>query len=150
MARPTMHRGKTLLGHIDSEERKKIEASRPYKMPDYRTGDVMTVTMFNSLSEGKFQTHTGVVIGNAKRNNLRHSFSIHSVSLDVNFTYDIKAHSPLVAKVEMFRMGSNKNRKKLNHIPKLDLTIARCQEPIIKGRNFKKRGEKVDKTRRTT
>ena len=54
MPRPTMHVGKTLLGHLDSDERKRIEADRPYTMPDYRTGDVMKVTMFNSLSEGKF------------------------------------------------------------------------------------------------
>ena len=46
MPRPTMHRGKTLLAHIDSEERKKIEKDRLFRMPDYRSGDVMEVTLF--------------------------------------------------------------------------------------------------------
>jgi hypothetical protein len=49
------------LNHIDSEERKKIENSREFKMPDYRTGDVLDVTLFQSLSEGKYQTIRGVV-----------------------------------------------------------------------------------------
>jgi hypothetical protein len=40
---------------------KKIEATRQYKMPNYRTGDVLEVTMFTSLSEGKFNVLRGVV-----------------------------------------------------------------------------------------
>jgi ribosomal protein L19 len=50
-----------LLNHIDSEEKKKIEESREFKMPDYRTGDVLDVTLFTSLSEGKFNSFRGVV-----------------------------------------------------------------------------------------
>jgi ribosomal protein L19 len=56
-----MHHGQGLLNHIDSEEMKKIEATREYKMPNYRTGDVLEVTMFTSLSEGKFNVLRGVV-----------------------------------------------------------------------------------------
>ena len=71
MPRPTMHLGQTLLNHIDSEEKKKIEESRQFKMPDYRTGDVLEVTMFTSLSEGKFNTFRGVVYSKKQSNNLR-------------------------------------------------------------------------------
>ena len=35
MPRPTMHVGKTLLNHIDSEERNRIESERPFSMPNY-------------------------------------------------------------------------------------------------------------------
>lgn len=61
MPRPSMHRGQTLLNHIDGEERRKIEESREFKMPDYRTGDVLDVTLFTSLSEGKFNSYRGLV-----------------------------------------------------------------------------------------
>ena len=61
MPRFTMHRGQTLLNHLDSEEKKKIEASREFKMPKYRTGYVVEMTLFQSLSEGKFNTIKGVV-----------------------------------------------------------------------------------------
>ena len=44
-----------------SEEKKKIEASREFKMPKYRTGYVVEMTLFQSLSEGKFNTIKGVV-----------------------------------------------------------------------------------------
>ena len=47
-------------------------------------------------------------------------------------------------------MGSNKNRAKLNHIPALQLPLSRVKEPIIKGRNYKKRGEKIDKNRQSS
>jgi hypothetical protein len=66
-----MHVGQTLLNHIDSEEKNKIEDSRQFKMPDYRSGDVLEVTMFTSLSEGKFNTFRGVVYSKKQPNNLR-------------------------------------------------------------------------------
>jgi hypothetical protein len=41
-----MHRGKTLLNHIDSEERKRIAKEREFSMPNIRTGDVVELSMF--------------------------------------------------------------------------------------------------------
>jgi hypothetical protein len=58
-----MHRGKTLLSHIDSEENKRISESRKFQIPNYRTGDVLDVTLYNSLSEKKYHTQRGIVIG---------------------------------------------------------------------------------------
>jgi len=56
--------------------------------------------MFNSISEGKFNTLRGVVTANKKRNNLRAAFKLHTVVDDVNITSMIKHNSPLLAKVE--------------------------------------------------
>ena len=136
-----MHRGKTLLSHIDSEERKKIEKTKDFKMPNYRSGDVLDVTQFISLSEGKFNTHRGLVIGHKKRNNLRASLSLHVVEEGVNATIQVLHHSPLLAKVAIVNYGSNRNRTKLNHIPALELSKGRVKEPIKKGKNFKHRDE---------
>ena len=57
----------------------------------------------------------------------------------------IKANSPLLAKVEVVKYGSNQLRKKMNHIPELELTANRLLEPIVKGKNFKARTATVKK-----
>lgn len=139
--RPTMHRGKTLLSHIDSEENKRIQDGRKFEIPNYRSGDVLDVTLYNSLSEGKFHTQRGIVIGSKMRNNLRHSFTFHAVGDDTHFSYMVKVNSPLLANVQVYKYGSNKNRKKLNYIPDLELPPGKVTEPIIKGKNYKKRSE---------
>ena len=54
MPRPTMHNGKTLIKEVEHEYKEGILESRPFKVPPYRTGDVLDVTLFKSLSEGKF------------------------------------------------------------------------------------------------
>lgn len=56
-----------------------------------------------------------------------------------NYATKIMLNSPMVAKVEVLKFGSNKNRKKLTHIPALDLTATRILEPVIKGRGYKPR-----------
>ena len=141
MPRPTMHRHQTLLNHIDSEERQKIENSREFKMPDYRTGDVLDVTLFQSLSEGKYQTLRGVVFAKKQPNNLRQAFKINTVIDDVNTAIMVKAFSPLLAKVEVVQYGSNQLRKKLNYIPELGLTKGKSAEPIKKGKGYKARDQ---------
>jgi ribosomal protein L19 len=79
-----MHSGQGLLNHIEAEERKRIEATREYKMPDFRTGDILDVTYFTSLSEGKFNTLRGVCFAKKQVNNLRAAFKINTVVDDVN------------------------------------------------------------------
>lgn len=78
--------------------------------------------MFTSLSEGKYNTYKGVVIGQEKKNNLRHGFRMHFVSESVDVSLKVKAYSPMVAKIDLVTEGSHKNRAKLNHIPELELT----------------------------
>ena len=49
----------------------------------------------------------GVVYANKKRNNLRHSFKLQTVIDDCQTGIMVKAHSPMLAKVEMISYGSN-------------------------------------------
>ena len=116
-------------------------------MPDYRSGDVLEVTMFTSLSEGKFNTFRGVVYSKKQPNNLRQAFKLHTVVDDVNTSYMIKTFSPMVAKVDVINYGSNQNRKKLNYIPDLQLSKNRLLEPIIKGKGYKHRDQMYGSSR---
>jgi hypothetical protein len=59
----------------------------------------------------------------------------------------VKEFSPMVAKIEMFKYGSNQLRKKMNHIPDLDLSKTRVTEPIIKGRDYKPRDRRQEQSR---
>ena len=72
-----MHRGKTLIAEIEKEYKEKIKAARPFKVPNYRSGDVVDVTMFRSLSEGKFNKHRGIIYSMKNPNSLDKSFKIH-------------------------------------------------------------------------
>jgi hypothetical protein len=56
----------------------------------------------------------------------------------------VKEFSPMVAKIEIYKYGSNQNRKKMNHIPEMDLSKTRVTEPVIKGRDYKPREKRVD------
>jgi ribosomal protein L19 len=117
MPRPTMHKGKTLLLEVEKEYMESIKKNRPFKVPAFRTGDVIDVTMFKSLSEGKFHKYRGIVYSQKNPNSLDKSFRLHFNEDETNMSYQIKEFSPMVAKVEIFKYGSNQNRKKLNHIP---------------------------------
>ena len=92
-------------------------------MPNYRTGDVIELTYFLSLSEGKFNTFKGLVYGVEKPNNLRESFYFHTVAENEQVSLKMKALSPMIAKVDIVKMGSGRLRKKLNHIPDMGLSL---------------------------
>jgi ribosomal protein L19 len=128
----------------------KIKSSRPFKVPNYRTGDVVDVTMFLSLSEGKFNKHRGIIYSMKNPNSLDKSFKIHFNEADQNVSMMVKEFSPMVAKIDIHKYGSNQLRRKLNHIPSLDLSKARITEPIIKGRGYKPREKKMEAAKEVT
>ena len=107
LPRPTMHHGKTLIAELESEYKEKIRTSRPFKVPPYRTGDVVDVTLFRSLSEGKFHKFRGVVYGKQAPNSLNKGLTLLSNEADMNFGMQVKEYSPLVAKIEIHKYGSN-------------------------------------------
>lgn len=113
-------------------------------MPDYRTGDIIELTYFQSLSEGKFNTFKGIVFGKHQPKNLRESLSFHTVVESENVTLKMKVMSPMIGKVKIEKEGSGRLRKKLNHIPEMSLSAGKLTEPIQKGRGYKPRAQPVD------
>mmetsp|Transcript_12343 Transcript_12343/g.15744 ORF Transcript_12343/g.15744 Transcript_12343/m.15744 type:complete len:163 (+) Transcript_12343:112-600(+) len=53
LPKATMYSGRTLLNHIDAEERQKIQRDREFSLPNLRTGDVVELSMFQSVSSAK-------------------------------------------------------------------------------------------------
>lgn len=113
-------------------------------MPAFRTGDVLDVTIFRSLSEGKFNKYRGVIFAMKAPNSLKKSYKIHFNEAEMNLSMMVKEYSPMVAKIDLHKYGSNEQRMKMNHIPHLELSKNRLQEPIIYGKGYKPRTTKVE------
>jgi len=94
-----MHSGRTLLNHLDREERIEIQRNREFFIPNLRTGDVVELSMFQSISSAKINTFRGLVYGRAQPKNLRSTLWFHSVADNVNFSHKVKLFSPMVAKL---------------------------------------------------
>jgi len=56
LPRATMHKGKTLLWHEESNMRKEIIKNRDFAIPNLRAGDVLSFTTIGSTSEAVEQT----------------------------------------------------------------------------------------------
>lgn len=139
MPRATMHRGKTLINHLESEEKKRQVDNRDFDIPDYRTGDVVKFTMYGSLSEKKEYDYSGVVIRKQAPNSINARCTITFAQEGVSCMTGVSLFSPLLKSFEIQRYGSNQLRKKLNHILDLDISAGRLQEPIQKGLGYKQR-----------
>ena len=137
--RPTMHKGKTLIKHLEAEEAKKILKEMPYTIPDYRSGDVARVTVMNSMTEKKEDSYQGLVVSKKAPNSFRATAKLNFSIEGVNTTYGAKLMSPLVTNFEIIKYGSNQLKKKLPYIRELDMSAGRLQEPVIKGRGYKLR-----------
>ncbi len=72
--------------------------------------------MFTSLSEGKFNKYRGVIFGTKMPNHLGKTFKFNMYEAEMNLSMAVKVHSPLLAKIEICKYGSNKLRKNMNHI----------------------------------
>ena len=131
------------MNEIDKEEKLKIKGERNFDIPDFRTGDVVKFTVVKSISEGKEKEVSGLVIGKSAPNSIRARCVINFNAQDTNIVYSRALYSPLIKDFKILKYGSNRLRKKLNYVPKLDMSPARLQEPIFKGRNYKERSTKV-------
>lgn len=114
-----------MIAEVEKEYKEKIKNERPFEVPEFRTGDVLDVTMFRSLSEGKLNKHRGICIGVKKRNHLSKAFHMYINEADTNLSIMVMENSPMVAKIDVHKYGSNKLRSKLYHIRDLELTKAR-------------------------
>lgn len=113
--RPTQHKGKRLIDELQREEIEKITEARPFKIPPVQTGDVVEVYKFLSLSSGKFDKYTGVVIATQYMNRLSGSITLLGHVKGFQYTASVKLYSPLLAKINILKYGTNKLRKKQLH-----------------------------------
>lgn len=145
LPRATEHKGKALLDHCDKEEKDRIIASREFEMPDFRSGDVLKFTKWASVSEKIEKEYHGICFSKKAQNSIRAGCKINFNIDTVNVVYGLQFYSPLLTGFEITKYGSNKLRKKLNYIPKLDMSTGRLLEPVIRGRGYHQRSAKAKK-----
>lgn len=73
------------------------------------------------------------------RNNIRSSFFLHTVMDNCQVSLGIKEYSPMVAKVDIVKYGSNQLRRKMNHVKLINMSKNRLKESIKRGSKFKHR-----------
>ena len=74
---------------------------KPFVIPDYRSGDVVKITMMNSMTEKKEDSYTGLVISKKAPNSFNASCKINFAIENVNTIFGAKLYSPLVTNFEI-------------------------------------------------
>lgn len=146
LERPTQHKGKALILQVENEERDRINEARKaeFQIPNYRTGDVLKLSLLDSISEGNMKEWTGVCFATYKTpKSIKSRVAINMNLEGTNTKLFVPLYSPLTHKIEIEKYGSNRLRSKLNHIPLMDISAGRLREPISKGRTHKVRDSKV-------
>ena len=99
LPRPTMHKGRALLNLLDAEERNRISQQRDFEIPDWRTGDVLKLSIADSLSENNIKEWSGVCVGAKAKKNLRATATINFHLDGSNVQYGTPLFSPLLKNI---------------------------------------------------
>lgn len=143
LPQPTKLKGKALLQELEKEEMENIKAVRPFQLPDFRPGDVVKFHFLHSLSEGKGNSYTGIIIQKKNRNSLMGGFKIKFRAAGVETLMDVKQYSPFLANFELLHKGSGRTRSKLGYLIHKQMTPTDYFKPIVKRTIAKRSDEKV-------
>eukprot|EP01015_Nassula_variabilis_P030353 TRINITY_DN665_c0_g2_i2.p1 TRINITY_DN665_c0_g2~~TRINITY_DN665_c0_g2_i2.p1 ORF type:complete len:258 (-),score=27.19 TRINITY_DN665_c0_g2_i2:174-947(-) len=138
LAQPTKLKGRSLIREVEAQEKAQIEKLRPFKVPDFRSGDVIEFDYMFSLSEAKGNNLVGIVIGRKQRDTLNSSFKVVVRFCGVEMLMNVKQFSPLVTSLKILTRGSGNLRSKLNYIWQKTLTRDQSRKAVVK-RAMKKR-----------
>jgi len=140
---PTKRTWQHLISEIEQEERRKIVCKRSFLIPDFRSGDVVQFHFVRTISEGKGNTYTGVIIGRSQPNSLAAGFKVIFRFCGVEVLLNVKQHSPMLQDFKLVAKGRGQIRNKLYYLwTKRTLTADDCKKPIVKkGRTAHRVGE---------
>ncbi len=110
---PTKAKGHTLIQLLETEEMQRIQSQKPFKIPEFRAGDLIEVTKFKSISKGKYTSYKGVVLGLYKKNTINSSFQYIFEWKHRKICFKHKMFSPLIIDVRVVAKGSRKLNAKL-------------------------------------
>ena len=97
-------------------------------LPEFRAGD--TVKVHVRIKEGdkeRIQIFEGLVIYRHARNGINATFTVRKMSSGVGVEKIFPLHSPMIAKIEVVRLGKVR-RAKLSYIRSLSAKAARIKE----------------------
>lgn len=143
---PTQSKGKLLIREVEREEQMKIDLSRNFDLPDFRTGDVIQFHYYHSLSEGKGNTYTGLVVNRRNPYQLSGRFDVIFRFCGVEVYMGVKQYSPFLSNFKLVQRGSGNLRKHLYYLwEDRTLTLEQTRTPLKKGKAMRRRKGDVTK-----
>ena len=115
---------------------REIERKRPIDLKQhYRSGDVLEVETYHSLSEKKLNSYRGVLMGTKRKGSLNRSFRMATVVADTEVMMLFKEYSPKLKNARIVKYGPNKQRNMLNHLKSEEYGARNLTEPVLRGRS---------------
>lgn len=129
---PTKLRFKGLINELEREELERRKLLQPFVYPKFKTGDLISFHYLHSMSQGRGNEYTGIVIGKYRQNSLYGSFCVVGKVSGVPVKFKIKMNSPLVVNFKLVAKGSGNLRAKLNYIWEKVSINDKLNSPIFK------------------
>lgn len=132
MPKYTELKGKALVRQIEDEYLAKLKIEKPY--PDIRSGDLVEIQNYYSLSNKQFSTFKGLCIGRRHKKNIDASMTVLGTTSDTQMEVHLKLYSPMVKSVKILEKGSGNLRNRLNYFRDLNLPNHKA---VVKGASKK-------------
>jgi ribosomal protein L19 len=116
----TKYSGRALLSELEKEYLQ--ECKSRIEVPEFRTGDLLEVSYFYSLSSKQSVTVTGLCIHRRRRHGISNSFNLIAHESGSTVEMHLKCYSPLMRYIKVVQYGQGNLRARLNYFRDLDLT----------------------------
>ncbi|CAG9335841.1 unnamed protein product [Blepharisma stoltei] len=120
MPKYTKLEGKGLVQALENEYLQEIKKTKKYD--EIRTGDLIEVQNYYSLSGKQHSSFVGVCTSRRRRNSLSNSLNVIGIASHTQLEQFIPLYSPLVKDVRMVERGSGNYRARLNYFRDFELT----------------------------
>lgn len=137
---------KNLINDLNSEEKKKYKKMKNFEFPDYRTGDLVKFHYLHSLSEGKGNTYTGVIIGKWRCKGLGASFLVVFHFCGEPVRMKIFENSPFLVHFEIWKRGTGNFRKKCYYVWENMESHHTFNQPMLKKKMLSRSSDKKKKS----
>ena len=104
---------KALVSEVETEYLKSLKVTKKY--PDIKSGDLIEVTTFQSMSNQQVSKYTGLCIGRRRKNTINSSLNVIGNVDGIQMEMHIKLYSPMVKEIKIVEYGTGNFRARLNY-----------------------------------
>lgn len=135
---------KALVKEVETEYLQGLQLEK--KIPEVKTGDLIEVTTYQSMSGKITSSFTGVCIGRRRKHTMNNSLNVIGSVEGVQMEMHLKLYSPMVKEVKVVEKGSGNFRSRLNYFRGLTLTkysaLRKGTKSVNKPTEISKKAEK--------
>lgn len=138
---------KDLINKMECEEKYKYKKMKNFEFPEYRTGDLIKFHYLHSLSEGKGNTFTGIVIGKWRSRGFKAAFMVVFHFYGEPVKMKIFENSPFLVHFEVWKRGTGNFRSKCHYVWENMEPHHRFDQPILRKKVLSRSGDLKKKKR---